>query len=300
MIEQDRVLVSGPTPIRPDENQYNAAPWKWAHDTATICLPSRPRRRRFPRSFRIRPSTPPCWRPRPAASSCISTWPRPSPRTRPGPLSPFRRRPPPIPTTRPSFPAHHLLPGARCFTRLRWPCLSATSGPNAGAMAGQRQPSRPRCAHRRRAPAARRPILAERGWRPASIQFRTVLRPGRRPRDRRLRQRHAAEQQPADAAGRNGAARRRHHRGRTHAKRPLHVFYLRLRRGGDWPIRNAAAVSRKTVYGDGNPLAVIDSEMPEILLRLHLRRPGDPLPVPPAMPATCHRLEMRDGVEWCR
>jgi hypothetical protein len=56
----------------------------------------------------------------------------------------------------------------------------------------------------------------------------------------------------------------------------------------------------KTVYGDGNKLAVIDSEMPEILQRLHVRHAGDPLPVPPVMPAACHALEMRGGVEWCK
>jgi hypothetical protein len=55
----------------------------------------------------------------------------------------------------------------------------------------------------------------------------------------------------------------------------------------------------KTGYGDGNPLAVIDSEMPEILRRLHLWKMGDPLPVPPVMPAGCHHLGLRRGVEWC-
>jgi hypothetical protein len=55
----------------------------------------------------------------------------------------------------------------------------------------------------------------------------------------------------------------------------------------------------KTVYGDGNPLAVIDSEMPEILRSLKLWAPGQALPVPPRMPAMCTRLFMRKGVEWC-
>jgi hypothetical protein len=35
-----------------------------------------------------------------------------------------------------------------------------------------------------------------------------------------------------------------------------------------------------TRYGDGNPLAVIDSEMPNIERRLGLWRPGDPIPEP--------------------
>ena len=54
-----------------------------------------------------------------------------------------------------------------------------------------------------------------------------------------------------------------------------------------------------TRYGDGNPLAVIDSEMPETLRRLGLWKTGDALPVPPSMPGGCTRLVMRKGVEWC-
>ncbi len=52
-----------------------------------------------------------------------------------------------------------------------------------------------------------------------------------------------------------------------------------------------------TGYGDGNALAVIDSEMPETLRRLGLWKIGDPLPVPPN--TRCARLVMRKGVEWC-
>jgi HEAT repeat protein len=55
-----------------------------------------------------------------------------------------------------------------------------------------------------------------------------------------------------------------------------------------------------TVYGDGNPLAVIDSEMPELLRRLHLWKPSEPPPVPPVMPQRCSALEMRGRTEWCR
>jgi hypothetical protein len=35
-----------------------------------------------------------------------------------------------------------------------------------------------------------------------------------------------------------------------------------------------------TTYGNGNPLAVIDSEMPNIQHRLGLWKPGAPLPIP--------------------
>ena len=55
----------------------------------------------------------------------------------------------------------------------------------------------------------------------------------------------------------------------------------------------------RTGYGDGNPLAVIDSEMPELLGRLGHWKTGDELPVPPLMPRGCARLVMRKGVEWC-
>jgi len=56
----------------------------------------------------------------------------------------------------------------------------------------------------------------------------------------------------------------------------------------------------KTRYGDGNRLAVIDSEMPEILRRLGLWKTGDPLPAPPRMPRSCTQLVMRKDVLWCK
>jgi hypothetical protein len=56
----------------------------------------------------------------------------------------------------------------------------------------------------------------------------------------------------------------------------------------------------KTRYADGNPLAVIDSEMPEILRRFGLWKEGDALPVPPEMPDRCTSIYMKGTVEWCR
>lgn len=44
--------------------------------------------------------------------------------------------------------------------------------------------------------------------------------------------------------------------------------------------RRALRYRSATTYGDGNPLAVIDSEMPNIQRRLGLWRPGRPLPLP--------------------
>ena len=55
-----------------------------------------------------------------------------------------------------------------------------------------------------------------------------------------------------------------------------------------------------TAYADGNPLAVADSEMPEILHRFGLWNSGDPLPVPAHMPTVCSVLFMRHGEEWCK
>jgi len=55
-----------------------------------------------------------------------------------------------------------------------------------------------------------------------------------------------------------------------------------------------------THYGDGNPLAVADSEMPEIMKRLGVWKPGDALPVPPHAPKGCGPLIMRHGEEWCK
>lgn len=55
-----------------------------------------------------------------------------------------------------------------------------------------------------------------------------------------------------------------------------------------------------TRYGDGNPLAVADSEMPEIMERMGLWKPGDALPIPPHAPKGCGPLVMRRGEAWCK
>lgn len=56
----------------------------------------------------------------------------------------------------------------------------------------------------------------------------------------------------------------------------------------------------KAKYRDGNPLKVIDEEMPEIERRMGVWRPGEPLPVPPQMPSSCRTIELHDGIEWCK
>ena len=50
-----------------------------------------------------------------------------------------------------------------------------------------------------------------------------------------------------------------------------------------------------TLYNDGNPLAVIDSEMPNIERRLGLWAPGQPLPTP----ARCAKPRLVKLELWC-
>jgi hypothetical protein len=52
-----------------------------------------------------------------------------------------------------------------------------------------------------------------------------------------------------------------------------------------------------TLYGDGNPLAVIDAEMPNIMQRMGLWKPGMQLPLPEGECPTPHLVKT---VLWCR
>ena len=61
--------------------------------------------------------------------------------------------------------------------------------------------------------------------------------------------------------------------------------------------RQALRYRSATRYGDGNPLAVIDSEMPAIQQRLGLWKPGAPLPTPPGRP--CPKPVLKQGALWC-
>lgn len=56
-----------------------------------------------------------------------------------------------------------------------------------------------------------------------------------------------------------------------------------------------------TLYNDGNPLAVIDSEMPNIEKRLGLWKPGEPLPTPRlgGNGKTCINPTLRHTELWC-
>jgi len=68
------------------------------------------------------------------------------------------------------------------------------------------------------------------------------------------------------------------------------------RLGGSGHYASILSYRSHTVYGDGNPLSVSDSEMPEILRRLGLWHKGDALPIPHE---GCIPV-MRRGEEWCR
>jgi hypothetical protein len=80
---------------------------------------------------------------------------------------------------------------------------------------------------------------------------------------------------------------------------PFTYFVEVYKRTSDSEYSRVLRYRGNTHYGDGNPLAVIDSEMPETLRRLGLWKTGDALPVPPRMPRGCSRLVMREGVERC-
>jgi hypothetical protein len=80
---------------------------------------------------------------------------------------------------------------------------------------------------------------------------------------------------------------------------------------GYWIVVNKLTPSREyrevlrfrsaTLYADGNPLAVIDSEMPNIERRLGLWKPGDPIPTPDrgGDGKPCPKPILRHTELWC-
>lgn len=62
------------------------------------------------------------------------------------------------------------------------------------------------------------------------------------------------------------------------------------------PYRTVLRYRSATGYNDGNALPVIDSEMPQILQRLSLWRPGQPLPLPAS---GCSKPTLKNGALWC-
>lgn len=82
---------------------------------------------------------------------------------------------------------------------------------------------------------------------------------------------------------------------------PPYVYWIEVYAPrGDGKYARVLRYRSITHYGDGNPLPVADSEMPEIMKRLGLWKPGDALPIPPRAPKGCAPLVMRHGEEWCR
>ncbi|MGZ3375356.1 MAG: hypothetical protein ACXU8S_02050 [Phenylobacterium sp.] len=61
--------------------------------------------------------------------------------------------------------------------------------------------------------------------------------------------------------------------------------------------RQALRYRSATRYNDGNPLAVIDSEMPNLQQRLGLWKPGAPLPLPTDKP--CPSPHLKRSELWC-
>jgi hypothetical protein len=63
------------------------------------------------------------------------------------------------------------------------------------------------------------------------------------------------------------------------------------------PYKQVLRYRSATHYGDGNPLAVIDSEMANIEQHLGLWKPGAPLPLPAG---PCPKPQLKGGELWCR
>ena len=80
---------------------------------------------------------------------------------------------------------------------------------------------------------------------------------------------------------------------------PFRYFVEVYKRTSAGEYTRALKYRSRTGYGDGNPLPVIDSEMPELRRRLGLWKTGNALPVPPVMPEGCSKLALSNGIEWC-
>jgi hypothetical protein len=77
--------------------------------------------------------------------------------------------------------------------------------------------------------------------------------------------------------------------------RPYRYWVTVNRLTADYSYRQVLRYRSATAYGDGNPLAVIDSEMPNILRRLGLWRSGQPFP----LPAGCPHPHLVKTELWC-
>jgi hypothetical protein len=79
---------------------------------------------------------------------------------------------------------------------------------------------------------------------------------------------------------------------------PFAYWVSVLRPGPGFAYKQVLRYRSSTHYLDGNKLAVIDSEMPNIQLRLGLWHPGMALPLP-AAPSSCPNPHLVKGALWC-
>ena len=83
--------------------------------------------------------------------------------------------------------------------------------------------------------------------------------------------------------------------------RPYGYWIVVSSLGPSGEYRQVLRYASATRYGDGNPLPVIDSEMPNIERHLGLWKPGDPLPAPSGVNAryVCLKPTLRHSELWC-
>jgi len=74
-------------------------------------------------------------------------------------------------------------------------------------------------------------------------------------------------------------------------------FWITVNRLRPDGYRSVLRYRSATGYNDGNPLLVIDSEMPNLEARMGLWRPGRPLPLPPE---SCLRPHLVHKELWCQ
>jgi len=63
--------------------------------------------------------------------------------------------------------------------------------------------------------------------------------------------------------------------------------------------RKILSYEGKSRWGDGNRLAAVDAEMLEIEKRLHVWKPGAPLPRPLGKPTACGAVSLHNDLLWC-
>jgi hypothetical protein len=85
-------------------------------------------------------------------------------------------------------------------------------------------------------------------------------------------------------------------------KRPYGYWIVVQRPSSAGVYRPVLRYGSSTLYNDGNPLPVIDSEMPNILARLGMWKAGQPLPMPQPIDGKvdCPKPVLKRGEQWCQ